>query len=172
MIKQSSFRLTVKVLHLKNSSKVELASNAFVKAVENFRQEFTSDPLYLDFQGIGEFFEQILYEKLNNENIVEAGLNPVLEEITKEITKSSVRLTNQESWKPHLTLVNIRKVNKLRKKARKLHPSLTSDFKNMRFGGELVQSIQLLSMDGPKSKENYYEIISEIKFEQKAPKRD
>jgi len=89
---------------------------------------------------------------LNNEDIVKACLYPVLEEITKEITQSGVQLANQESWKPYLTLVNIRKVNKLRKEARKLHSSLTSDFKNMKFGRELVQSMQLLSMTGPKSK--------------------
>ncbi|XP_065571550.1 uncharacterized protein LOC136034345 [Artemia franciscana] len=152
IIKQNSFHLTLKVLHLKNSSEVELKRNAFVKAVEKNQQEFTNDQLYLEFQGIGEFFEQNLYAKLNSENIVKTRLNPVLEEITKEITKSGVQLANQESWKPHLTLVNIRKVNKLRKEARKLNSSLTSDFKNMGFGRELVLSIQLLSMTGPKSK--------------------
>ncbi|XP_065567294.1 A-kinase anchor protein 7-like [Artemia franciscana] len=145
LIKQSSFHLTLKFSLLKYSSEVELAS-------------------------IEEFLEKILYAKLDNENIVKARLDPVLAEITKEITKSDVQLANQESWKPHLTLVDIRKVNKLRKEARKLHPSLSSDFKNMGFGRELVQSIQLLSMTGPKSKENYYEIISEIIFGQKAPK--
>ena len=164
LIKQSSFHLTLKVLHLKNISEVELARNAFVKAVEKYQQEFTNDQLYLEFQGIGEFFEQILYAKLNNENIVKARLNPVLDEITKQITKSDVQLAKQESWKPHLTLVIIRKVNKLRKEARKLHPSLTADFKNIRFGRELLQRIQLLSVTGPKSKENYYEVISEIIF--------
>jgi len=67
-------------------------------------------------------------------------------------------------------LVNTRKVNKLRKEARKLHPTLTAEFKNMRFGRELAQSIQPLSMTGTKSKENYYEVISEIIFGQKARK--
>ncbi|XP_065583257.1 LOW QUALITY PROTEIN: A-kinase anchor protein 7-like [Artemia franciscana] len=169
LIKQSSFHLTLKVLHLKNNSEVE-RKNAFVKAIEKYEQDFTNEKLYLDFQGIGDFFEQILYAKLENENVVKTRLNSVIEEITKEITKSGVQLANQEGWKPHLTLVDIRKVNKLRKEARKLHPSLSSNFKNMRFGRELVKSIQLLSMFGPKSKENYYEIISEITFGQKAPK--
>ena len=137
--------------------------------MENFQQEFTSNQLHLDFQGIGKFYEQILYANLNNENIVKARLGPVLEEITKEISKSGIQFANQESWKPHLTLVNLRKVPKLRKEARKVHPSLTSDFKNMRFGGELVQGVQLCSMNRPKSRENYYKIISEVRFEQKKP---
>ncbi|XP_065583901.1 A-kinase anchor protein 7-like, partial [Artemia franciscana] len=139
LIKQGSFHLTLKVLHLRNSSEVELARNAFVKAVEKYQQEFTNEQLYLDFQDIREFFEEILYAKLDSENIVKASLNPVLEEIAKEITKSGVQLANQESWKSHLTLVDIRKVNRLRKEARKLQPSLSSNFKNMGFGWELVQ---------------------------------
>ena len=169
LIKQSSFHLTLKVLYLKNNNEVEQVKSAFVKAIEKYERDFTNEKLYLDFQGIGDFFEQILYAKLENEDVVKTRLNPVIEEVTKKITKSSVQLANQESWKPHLTLVDLRKVKKLRKEARKLHPSLSSNFKNMRFGRELVNSIQLLSIFGPKSKENYYEIISEITFGQKAP---
>jgi len=45
IIKQNSFHLTLKILHLKNSSEVELARNAFVKAVEKNQQEFTNDQL-------------------------------------------------------------------------------------------------------------------------------
>ena len=84
-----------------------------MKAIDKYEQEFTNEQLYLDFQGIGEFFEQNLYAKLDNENIVKARLNPVFEEIIKEITKSGVQLANQERWKPHLTLVDIRKVQSL-----------------------------------------------------------
>ena len=40
----------------------------------------------------------------------------------------------------------------------------------MRFGRELVNSLQLLSIFGPKSQENYYEIISEVTFGQNTPK--
>ena len=81
-----------------------------------------------------------------------------------------MQIVNQENWKPHLTLVDLRKVKKLRKEARKLHPSLTSNFKNMKFGRELVNGLQLLSIFGPKSQENYYEIIAEVTFEQNTPK--
>ena len=169
LIKQSSFHLTLKVLHLKINSEVEQVKNAFVKAIEKYERDFTNEKLYLDCQGIGDFFEQIIYAKLENENVVKTRLNPIIEEITNEITKRGIQLANQENWKPHLTLEDIRKVNKLRKESQKLHPSLSSNFKNMRFGRELVKSIQLLSIFGPKSKENYYEIISEVIFEQKKP---
>ena len=170
LIKQNSFHLTLKVLHLKNNTEIEHVKSAFVKTIEKYRQNFTNEKLYLDFQGIGDFFEQIIYAKLENEEVVKTRLNPIIEEISKEITKSGVQIVNQENWKPHLTLVDLRKVKKLRKEARKLHPSLTSNFKNMKFGRELVNGLQLLSIFGPKSQENYYEIIAEVAFEQNTPK--
>ena len=79
-------------------------------------------------------------------------------------------MANQESWKPHLRLANVRKVLKLRTEAKRLHPSLTSDFKNTRFEGKLVQEIQFCSINGPKSRKNYYEVISEIRIGQKKTK--
>ena len=170
LIKQNSFHLTLKILHLKNNTEIEHVKSAFVKTIEKYRQNFTNEKLYLDFQGIGDFFEQIIYAKLENEEVVNTRLNPIIEEISKKITKSGVRIVNQENWKPHLTLVDLRKVKKLRKEARKLHPSLTSNFKNMKFGRELVNGLQLLSIFGPKSQENYYEIIAEVEFEQNTPK--
>jgi len=82
------------------------------------------------------------------------SLKPCFGRNYQKISKSGIWIANQESWKPHLTLANLRKVPKLRKEANKLHPSLTSDFRNTRFGGELVQEIEFCSMNGPKSREN------------------
>jgi len=166
LIEHNSFHNTLKVIHLKNNSEVEVIKNAFTRAMSPFQQEFSENQILLDFQGVGEFSEQILYAKLNNEKEFKARLRPVLEKIAKEVGKSGIQFANQECWKPHLTLVNIRKVSRLRRMAKKLHPSLTSVFKNNKFGVELATSITFCSMQGPKNKENYYEILTEIKFDQ------
>ena len=129
-----------------------------------FQQEFSKNQILLDFQGVGEFSE---HAKLNNEKEFKARLRPVLEKIAEDVGKSSIQFANQECWKPHLTLVNIRKVSRLRRMAKKLHPPpLTSDFKNTKLGVELATSIQFCSIQGPKIEENYYEILIEIRFDQ------
>ena len=67
LIQHSTFHVTLKVIHLKNNSEVELMKNAFTRAMTAFQQEFSENQILLDFQGVGEFSEQILYAKLNNE---------------------------------------------------------------------------------------------------------
>ena len=37
----------------------------------------------------------------------------------------------------------------------------------MKFGIEIAESVQFCSMRGPKNEENYYEILTEIKFDKK-----
>ena len=128
LIKQNSFHLTLKVLHLKNNTEIEQVKSAFVKTIEKYRQDFTNEKLYLDFQCIGDFFEQIIYAKLENEEVVKTRLNPIIEEISKEITKSGVQLVNQESWKPHLTLVDLRIVKKAKERGTKTSPLLIFQF--------------------------------------------
>ena len=166
LIEHNSFHIILKVIHLKNNSEVELMKNAFKWAKIAFQQEFSENQILLDFQGVGEFSEQILYTKLNNETEFKARLRPVLERISKKVSESGIQFLNQDCWKPHLTLVNIRKVSRLKRMAKKLHPSLTSVFKNTKFGVELATSIQFCLMQGPKNEENYYEILTEIKFDQ------
>jgi len=155
------------VIHLKNNSEVELTKNAFAKAISAFQQELSENQIILDFQGVGEFSEQILYAQLNNETEFKARLSPLLDRITKEISKTGIQFANQACWKPHLTLVNLRKVARLRRMAKKLPPSITSIFKNMKFGIETAESVQFCSMRSTKNEENYYEILSEIKFDKK-----
>jgi len=164
LIQHSTFHVTLMVIHLKNNSEIELTKNAFAKAISAFQQELSEDQIILDFQGVGEFSEQILYAQLNNEAEFKARLSPLLERITKEISKTGIQLADQECWKPHLTLVNLRKVARLRRMAKKLPPSITPIFKNMKFGFETAKSIQFCSMNSPKNEENYYQILSEIKF--------
>ena len=119
LIQDSTFHVTLKVIHLKNNSEVELMKNAFARAISTFQQELSENQIILDFQGVGEFSEQILYAQLNNETEFKASLSPLLEKITEEVSKTGIQLANQECWKPHLTLVNLRKVARLRRMAKK-----------------------------------------------------
>ena len=87
LIQQSTFHVTLKVIHLKNNSEVELMKNAFVKAISAFQQELSENQIILDFQGVGEFSEQILYAQLNNETEFKARLRPLLEKLLKKSVK-------------------------------------------------------------------------------------
>ncbi|XP_065570155.1 uncharacterized protein LOC136033282 [Artemia franciscana] len=88
LIEHSTFHVTLKVIHLRNNSEVELMKNAFTRAMSEFQKEFSKNQIQLDFQGVGEFSEQILYAKLNNEKEFKARLSPVLEKLMKKSVKA------------------------------------------------------------------------------------
>ena len=77
LIHKRTFHVTLKVIHLKNNSEVELMKNAFVRAISAFQQELSENQIILYFPGVGEFSEQILYAQLNNETEFKARLSPL-----------------------------------------------------------------------------------------------
>ena len=102
-------------------------------------EEFTKDRLQLVFQDLGASYEQILYAKSNNEEIVIARLIPLLQKIILETSRYGIRFADQVRWRPHLNNLNLKKTSKLRRDVKRLHPSLTSEFNNIEFSCELVE---------------------------------
>ncbi|KAK2715859.1 A-kinase anchor protein 7-like [Artemia franciscana] len=165
LIKPASFHITLGVVHLKNEDEIERTKNALTKALSQFQHEFVKNPLQLAFQGLGTFRGQILYAKLKNEEVITARLSPVLEKLIEEVGNCGIQFEDKRQWKPHLTILKLSKNPKLLRKVKRLHPSLMSDYSNIEFGYELVKSIQLCSMNGPKSEDGYYAKVAEFCFD-------
>lgn len=159
MIQLATLHITLMVMYIGDT---ETHAKA-VKTLENIHQEhndeFSKNPLVLEFKGLGHFQNRVLYAKLLSDDAYER-LSALADSVRKHFAISSIPSTDSKTnFTPHLTIAKIREERQFKKRnrfPRKINPSLYKDFNDQYFGSQKVQSIQLLSMTDPKDEDGYY----------------
>ncbi|KAM4865899.1 A-kinase anchoring protein 7 isoform 4-T4 [Thomomys bottae] len=118
--------------------------------------------LTLPFQGIDTFGSQVGFVKLKEGD----HINPLLEiaeTAKKTFQEKGILAGENRHFKPHLTFMKLSKAPVLRKNGvKKINPELYEKFINCRFGEEMLQRIDLCSMQKKKRSDGYYHCESSI----------
>ncbi|XP_035206281.1 uncharacterized protein LOC118181284 isoform X4 [Stegodyphus dumicola] len=76
--------------------------------------------------------------------------------VEKQFAAASIVSSEKRGFAPHLTIAKLNFAKKKHRNMKKIHPSLYEAYKDIYFGCQAVESMQLLKMTGPKDATGYY----------------
>lgn len=133
----------------------EQRSDDIIRAIQEVTQHY--EEFNLTFEGIGLFKNQVVYAKVHPTE-VERHLLPLHDAIMQKLEDLDLisTKTKEEKFDPHLTLL---KTSKAKCKSARKWKFKIEDFvhhQQLKFGSSPINSVQLLSMVRPQTKEGYY----------------
>ena len=126
---------------------------------EKFKPNLTEADRTLTFEGIGRFGNRVLFVK---PNLGIESLKKMHLELQNLLIESEIKTEVGREYNPHVTLFKTSKPKGGRKRNSKgkdktgFDDDLIEEFKDINFGEEIVEEIQLLSMNKPKAEDGYY----------------
>ncbi|XP_021928418.1 A-kinase anchor protein 7-like isoform X2 [Zootermopsis nevadensis] len=158
-----TLHITLAVAHLPDMEHISRAAEV-VENCGSIHRGFFSKPASLHFSGLKTFGNKVLFasiqqgEALEEVQMMASDLETSFQELTGSPTK--------KGFKPHLTILKLSKDFKLRRKGiPKISSSLYLDMTDTVFGSQVVQGIQLLSMNKPKDGNGYYYCSHQVAFD-------
>jgi len=147
--------ITLSVMHL-DDEELETCKNMLQ---EKYKQSLSEAERTLSFEGIGRFGNRVLFVKPNTgiESLQKMQL-----ELQNLLIESDLKTEVGRDYHPHVTLFKTSKPKGGRKRNNKgkdklgFDDELIEEFKDLDFGEEIVEDIQLLSMNKPKAEDGYY----------------
>ncbi|XP_019519057.1 PREDICTED: A-kinase anchor protein 7 isoform X12 [Hipposideros armiger] len=176
MTGDGSFHVTLLVMQLLNDDEINIGIDALLELKPFIEEILRGKHLILPFQGVDTFGNQVGFVKLAEGD----HINPLLEiaEAAKRIFQEKGILAGESrSYKPHLTFMKLYKTpwlwktwfqtlsqndKSVVKGVKKIDPKLYENFISHRFGEEVVQRIDLCSMQKKKQSNGYYHCESSI----------
>ncbi|PSN47404.1 hypothetical protein C0J52_11161 [Blattella germanica] len=127
-------------------------------------KEFFNRTVSLNFSGLKTFGNQVLFATVEESEVLDK-----VQVMATDLENAFEKLTGvpaKKTFKPHLTIFKVSKDFKLRRKgAAKISSNVYSNMINTVFGAQIVQSVQLLSMNKPKDEKGYYYCSHQVKFD-------
>ncbi|XP_048384708.1 A-kinase anchor protein 7-like [Stegostoma tigrinum] len=157
--------LTIVVAHLNKPEEVEKAVSALQQCKSKVDAILEGKPLILQFRGIGQFKNQVLFAKLSEDtdDKVISTLKAVAESVEVLFRELGVNIEDSNEFRPHATFLKLSKSPVLRRKGfRKICPELYKEYEEAVFGTEVFQRIDLCSMHKKKQPSGYYHCESSI----------
>ncbi|KAM4865897.1 A-kinase anchoring protein 7 isoform 2-T2 [Thomomys bottae] len=162
MVGDGSFHITLLVMRLLNEDEINIGIDALWELKPYIEEILQGKHLTLPFQGIDTFGSQVGFVKLKEGD----HINPLLEiaeTAKKTFQEKGILAGENRHFKPHLTFMKLSKAPVLRKNGvKKINPELYEKFINCRFGEEMLQRIDLCSMQKKKRSDGYYHCESSI----------
>lgn len=160
-----TLHVTLLVLRVEDGDdSLERAKEALVRSYELVKDDLNTNPLVLEFKGLGHFGNEVLFAKLNGEQ-AHARLQKVADTCLGEFAGANLDLSGHKAFKPHLTLVKLSKSSPRKKGIRKIKKEWYEEYAEETFGRHTVSSLQLSSMTKPKDEDGYYYCSKECRFE-------
>ncbi|XP_061164116.1 A-kinase anchor protein 7-like [Saccostrea echinata] len=164
MVKTESLHLTLGVYHLEDQDRVAQA----VEALDRFHSKLKISnftPPSLNVSDVGHFKHKVLFASVTEDKGLE-DLNTLVKDVRKSLETDGFS-TADNRYTPHITISKMSKnMPKLRKLGiKRIEPTHYEEKKTVYFGRQTIESIQLCSMDEPKSESGYYHVEHEIKFQ-------
>ncbi|XP_072014508.1 uncharacterized protein [Amphiura filiformis] len=171
MVPIATMHLTIMVMHLANDDDITRAKAALRDCNEVLTPRFEEDgKLNISFQGLGHFNNQVMFAKIKDEEDIVTKLYDIAVTVEKMFNKHNIFSTGERGFKPHLTVMKLSRAPSLRKKGvRRIKSELYKVHSNELFGGQVMDGLQLCSINKPKSSEGYYYKAEEIFFGKSAP---
>ncbi|XP_035206279.1 A-kinase anchor protein 7-like isoform X2 [Stegodyphus dumicola] len=150
-----TLHVTLMVMRITDEGTHKKALQALKKASQEHNNLMCKEPLCIEFKGLGHFNNRVLYAKITNNNAFDR-LRYLGECVEKQFAAASIVSSEKRGFAPHLTIAKLNFAKKKHRNMKKIHPSLYEAYKDIYFGCQAVESMQLLKMTGPKDATGYY----------------
>ncbi|GIX77716.1 hypothetical protein CDAR_303341 [Caerostris darwini] len=165
MISIPTLHITLMVMNISDSEMHERALKALQNVYEEQNDIMCENPLILNFCGLGNFGNRVLYAKMKKNDSFKR-LHCLAESVRKQFADLQIFSTDTRNFNPHLTIAKINFSRQKQKGFNKIEPSCYKQFLNYKIGDQRILGIQLLKMAGPKSSAGYY-MGSTLNFDSK-----
>ncbi|CAH1253500.1 AKAP7, partial [Branchiostoma lanceolatum] len=166
MIPLINMHITLLVTHL-TEEQLDRAKEALRLAKARLNPRFLrpENRLLLTFHGLGTFRNDVVFAKIQDNDHL-TSLRELAETVQTCFVEKEVCSKNDKGFEPHLTLMKTsRNFGKLRSKGiKKIDPKLYEEFKEQRFGEQVVKGLQLCSMLKRKEADGYYHTEEQVMF--------
>lgn len=129
-------------------------------ALDRFHEQLRSEnyvPPRLTVLRLGHFNDKVLFAALeDNEGLQD--LKILKDDVRGSLSRDGIRTTD-DRFSPHVTICKIP-----RNSSKTIDPSCYDGMQSTYFGRQTIESIQLCSMQKPKTESGYYHIDHEIRF--------
>lgn len=149
-----TLHLTLGLYYLKDGQSVLRCRAALDRFHGRLRAENFVPPR-LTVRDLGNFCNKVLYAALEENQ----GLEDLKNDVGKSLSRDGIR-TTEDRFTPHVTLCKIP-----RNSSSIIDPASYGGLQFTYFGRQTVESIQLCSMQKPKTESGYYHIDQEIRFQ-------
>ncbi|XP_046578259.1 A-kinase anchor protein 7-like isoform X3 [Haliotis rubra] len=162
MIKLPTLHITLMVMSLQTEEDIARARAALTESGCELRERFKTLPV-LEVAGLGTFRNQVVFATVSPGDALD-DLTHIHQCVIDKMADHEVVSTETKGLTPHITIMKMSKVKAAfrRSVAKKIDPSLYSQFKEMTFGTETVQRLQLCAMLKPKDTSGYYHVAHEV----------
>lgn len=129
-------------------------------ALDRFQTRLRSEnfvPPRLTVSKLGHFDDKVLFAALDDNEGLE-DLKILTDNVRRSLSRDGIRTTD-DRFSPHVTICKIPKRN-----SQTIDPSCYDGMQSTYFGRQTIESIQLCSMQKPKTESGYYHIDHEIRF--------
>ncbi|XP_067678130.1 uncharacterized protein [Haliotis asinina] len=162
MIKLPTLHITLMVMNLQTEEDIARAREALTESGCELRDRFKTLPV-LEVAGLGTFRNQVVFATVSPGDALD-DLTHIHQCVIDKMADHGVVSTETKGLTPHITIMKMSKVKASfrRSVAKKIDPSMYSKFKDMVFGTEMVQRLQLCAMLKPKDTSGYYHVAHEV----------
>lgn len=129
-------------------------------ALDRFHGQLRSEnfvPPRLTVSKLGHFYNKVLFAALEDNEGLE-DLKILKDDVRGSLSRDGIRTTD-DRFSPHVTNCKIP-----RNSSKTIDPSCYDGMQSTYFGRQTIESIQLCSMQKPKTESGYYHIDHEIRF--------
>ncbi|XP_068246988.1 A-kinase anchor protein 7-like isoform X2 [Palaemon carinicauda] len=154
LVDVATSHITLLIARIDDENALSLATSALEEYAKSLEE--TMEPLQLTFSGVDNFSNSVLYARVvedeHHQRLIDvsAGLRQVFAE-------KGVCMPNTKPLNPHLTIAKMSKAPRGKGKCpRKIDSHSYESYRELYFGSQPVQSLQLLSMNLPKDEKRYY----------------
>ncbi|XP_038057749.1 uncharacterized protein LOC119729235 isoform X2 [Patiria miniata] len=165
MVPISTLHLTIMVMHLATEEDVERAKVALNECHRLLSPRFIKEKLSILFGGLGHFNNQVMFAKIKDQDNILESLYEIADTVEKCFSEYQLVSTGERGFKPHLTVMKLSRAPSLRKKGvRRIKSELYKAHSSQVFGTQVVEGLQLCSINKPKTPDGYYCKAAEVFF--------
>ncbi|XP_033645025.1 uncharacterized protein LOC117304596 isoform X2 [Asterias rubens] len=173
MVPIATLHLTIMVMHLATEEDVERAKEALDECHQLLSPRFEKEKLSILFGGLGHFNNQVMFAKIKDQDNILEILYEIADTVEKCFSDYNLVSTGERGFKPHLTVMKLSRAPSLRKKGvRRIKSELYKAHSNQVFGEQVLEGLQLCSINKPKTVEGYYCKAAEVLFGDPASRLD
>lgn len=122
--------------------------------------EMAKSGMSVDISGVGNFFERVVYGKVNHD---ERFAN-YAQHVCMLIREAGINICDNYEFVPHMTILKVTRPVARHVGTKKVASWMYEDFRNMKFGTQVIDGIYLCAMKGEKLPGQFYDSPANISF--------
>ena len=158
-IPPQALHITLCTLGLDTPEQIAHAKEVLQRIQPELSQSVPKEPLNLE--GVSNFFNRVVYAQVSTHQ----GFIDFVDHVKLLVKEAGVEIRDNHDFVPHMTIMKVTRPVARQMGTKNVDPWLYSNFTNMDFGPQRVDSIHLCSMGDERREDGFYVCPAEIHFQ-------